>query len=267
MDTTYFLDNEQDCDKYPHDEIERLRAVQRCEIMDTPHDEAIDRITALTARVFQVPIAFVGIVESDRIWFKSRYGLDLPQMPRHPGLFASAILERTPWIVTDASLDPRTQDHPLVTGEFGLRFFAAATLTTMDGYSVGTLAIIDKLPRTIGRMEIAVLQDLAAMIMNEIELCVSFNHAWELDKALLDQLLRAKQQAEQTAKHDALTGLGNHRNFDAAFSVEINRIQRLMQRRFCGWREVVSPSMAVRHTGPRRHDREEVSANDSGACR
>lgn len=225
-DLTPPSDSEQGCLIIPHNEAERLRAVQRCEILDTPPDGAIDRITALAARVFQVPIAIVSIVDSDRIWFKSRYGLDLPQVPRDPGLCASAIFESTPWIVTDAALDPRTRVHPLVTGEFGLRFYAAAPLTTMDGYNVGTLSIIDKHPRKIGDTKIAVLQDLASMIMNEIELRVSLKHAWELDESLLQQLLTAKQQAEHTAKHDALTGLGNRRKFDEAFSVEINRVQR-----------------------------------------
>jgi diguanylate cyclase (GGDEF)-like protein len=225
MDLTPSSDSEQDCG-IPPNETERLRAVQRCEILDTPSDGAIDRITALAAHLFQVPIAVVSIVDSERIWFKSRYGLDLPQIPRDPGLCASAILGHTPWIVTDAALDPRTQAHPLVTGEFGLRFYAAAPLTSRDGYNVGTLGIIDKHPRKIDDMKIAVLQDLASMIMNEIELRVSLKHAWELDEALLEQLSRAKLQAEHMAKHDALTGLGNRRKFEESFSVEINRMQR-----------------------------------------
>jgi diguanylate cyclase (GGDEF)-like protein len=219
-------DSEQGRDLLPHNETERLRAVQRCEILDTPPDGAIDRITALAARVFQVPTAVVSIVDSDRIWFKSRYGLDLPQIPRDPGAGASAIFERAPWVVTDALLDPGTRVHPLVTGEFGLRFYAAAPLTTMDGYKVGTLSVIDRHPRKISDTKIAVLQDLASMTMNEIELRVSLKHAWELDDALLEQMLKAKQQAEHAAKHDALTGLGNRRKFDEAYSVEINRMQR-----------------------------------------
>ena len=210
----------------PHNEAERLGAVQRCEILDTPPDGAIDRFTALAARLFQVPTATVSIVDSDRIWFKSRCGLDLPQVPRDPGLCASAILKYTPWVVTDAALDPRTQAHPLVIGEFGLRFYAAAPLTTMDGHNVGTLAVIDKHPRRIDNTKIAILEDLASMVMNEIDLRVSLKHAWELDEALLQQLLRAKQQAEHSANHDPLTGLGNRRKFDETFAIEINRMQR-----------------------------------------
>src|SRR5258708_3114652 len=78
-------DSEQGRGIIPPNETERLRAVQRCEILDTPADGAFDRITALAARVFQVPTAVVSIVDSDRIWFKSRYGLDLPQVPRDTG--------------------------------------------------------------------------------------------------------------------------------------------------------------------------------------
>ena len=210
----------------PDNEIERLGAVQRCEILDTSPDGAIDRITALAARLFQVPTAIVSIVDKDRIWFKSRYGLDAIQVPREPGLCASTILADAPWIVTDAARDPRTVGHHLVKGGFGLRFYAGAALTTTDGYNVGALGVIDKCPRKIDPTHIGVLQELAAMVMNEIELRVSLKHAWELDESLLEQLLRAKQHAEHAAKHDVLTGLGNRRKLDEAFCIETNRIER-----------------------------------------
>ena len=202
----------QGCGIIPDNEIERLGAVQRCEILDSPPDGAIDRITALAARLFQVPTAIVSIVDKDRIWFKSRYGLDAIQVPREPGLCASTILADAPWIVTDAARDPRTVGHHLVRGGFGLRSYAGASLTTTDGYNVGALGVIDKYPRKIDDTKIGVLQDLASMVMNEIELRVSLKHAWDLDESLLEQLLRAKQHAEHAARHDVLTGLGNAGN-------------------------------------------------------
>lgn len=225
-DLTASRNSAQGCGIIPDNEIERLCAVQRCEILDSSPDGAIDRITALAARLFQVPTAIVSIVDKDRIWFKSRYGLDAIQVPRESGLCASTILGQAPWIVTDAARDPRTVAHHLVKGGFGLRFYAGVSLTTTDGYNVGALGVIDKYPRKIDNSQIGVLQDLASMVMNEIELRVSLKHAWELDESLLDQLLRAKQHAEHAARHDVLTGLGNRRKFDEAFCVEANRIER-----------------------------------------
>ena len=96
----------------PPNEQARLAAVQRYNILDTPPDHAFDHITALAAHFFKVPIAIVSIVDKNRIWFKSHYGVDVEQIDREPGLCASAILEDTPWLVTDAKLYPRTLTNP-----------------------------------------------------------------------------------------------------------------------------------------------------------
>ena len=131
----------------PSNEAERLAAVRRYDVLDTPPDGAFDRITALAARLFDVPIAIVSIVDTDRIWFKSHHGLDVEEIGREAGLCASAILHDGPWLVTDAAIDPRTLANPLVAGEFGLRFYAGVPLTTHDGYNLGTLCVIDHEPR------------------------------------------------------------------------------------------------------------------------
>ena len=100
-----------------HDEQGRLEAIRRYDILDTPPDGAFDRVTALAAQIFDVPIALVTIVDHDRIWFKSRYGLDgVEQIDRDPGLCASAILDDAPYVVEEARKDPRTLANPLVSG-------------------------------------------------------------------------------------------------------------------------------------------------------
>lgn len=147
-----------------------MDAVRRYDILDSPPDGAFDRITALAARLFEVPIAIVSIVDSDRIWFKSHHGLDVPEIDREPGLCASAILGDRPWIVTDARVDPRTLANPLVAGDFGLRFYAGVPLHTGDGFNLGTLCVIDYEPRGTTEAEIATLSDLAAVVVDELEL-------------------------------------------------------------------------------------------------
>lgn len=154
----------------PPNEPERMAAVRRYDILDTPPDGAFDRITALAARRFGVPISIISIVDEDRIWFKSRHGVPVEQIGRDPGLCASAILTNDPHILTDASVDPRSLANPLVAGDFGLRFYAGVPLTTSDGHNLGTLCIIDKAPRPIDEAQIADLKDLAAVVMDQMEL-------------------------------------------------------------------------------------------------
>lgn len=154
----------------PVDETERMAAVHHYGILDTPADSAFDRITALTARLFNVPMAIVSIVDHDRIWFQSRYGTAAEQIPRDPGLCASAILQDEVWVVENAAEDPRTLTNPLVVGDFGLGFYAGAPLKTRDGYNVGTLCILDTAPRKMSDVDSANLQDLARLVTHELEL-------------------------------------------------------------------------------------------------
>ncbi|MGB8651936.1 MAG: GAF domain-containing SpoIIE family protein phosphatase [Mycobacteriales bacterium] len=155
----------------PPDEEDRLAAVRRFEILDTPPDGTFDRITALAARSFGVPVSIVSIVDSDRIWFKSRHGLPhVTEIGRAPGLCASAILGDGPWVVTDAPSDPRALTNPLVAGEFGLRFYAGVPLTTREGFNLGTLCVLDVEPRQVTDSELALLADLAAIVVDQLEL-------------------------------------------------------------------------------------------------
>jgi two-component sensor histidine kinase len=159
------------------DEARRMAAVTRYDILDTPADGTFDRITAIAARRFDVPIAIISIVDHDRIWFKSHHGLDVAEIGRDPGLCASAILSSDPHILTDASADPRSLANPLVAGDFGLRFYAGVPLRTSDGYNLGTLCVIDKAPRPIDQGQIDDLKDLAAVVVDQLELRLSARRA------------------------------------------------------------------------------------------
>ena len=154
-----------------HAEAARLSAVRRYAVLDTPPDGAFDRIAKLAARLLEAPIAIISIVDEDRIWFKSHEGLEgVQEIARDPGLCASAILHDGPWILKDASIEPVALANPLVAGEFGLRFYAGIPLKTQDGHGLGTLCVIDKAPREITPEQTAILQDLAAVVMDELEL-------------------------------------------------------------------------------------------------
>ena len=167
----------------PENEAQRMAAVKRYDILDTPPDGAFDRITAIAARRFDVPISIISIVDHDRIWFKSHYGLDVKQIGRAPGLCASAILSESPHILPNAFTDPRSLANPLVAGDFGLRFYAGVPLRTHDGFNLGTLCVIDKEPRPVEQKQIDDLRDLASVVMDQMELRLSAREA--VDQAQL----------------------------------------------------------------------------------
>ena len=152
-------------------ERERIAAVRGYEILDTPPDGAFDRIAAVAARTFRVPIGIVSIVDTDRIWFKAHHGLpDVEEIDRVPGLCASAILQNEPWIVENAAVDPRTLANPLVAGDFGLRFYVGVPLRTSDGHNLGTLCVLDTEPHDVEEDQIQTLRDLAEVVVDELEL-------------------------------------------------------------------------------------------------
>jgi GAF domain-containing protein len=158
-------------------EAERLAALQSYEILDTPRDGAFDRITSLAARHFDVPVALVSLVDEDRIWFKSHHGLNTEEIPRAPGLCASVILSDSAYVVTNALEDPRALANPLVAGEMGLRFYAAAPLVTHDGHRLGTMNIIDFKPREFDAAGENTLREYAGLVMDQMELRLSARKA------------------------------------------------------------------------------------------
>ncbi|MEX2593225.1 MAG: GAF domain-containing sensor histidine kinase [Anditalea sp.] len=151
-------------------ENNRLEALHRFDILDTPPDGAFDHVVKLAAKLLEVPIAIISLVDKDRIWFKSRLGVDLPQVEKEEGLCASAIFTDEIYLVEEASKDPRTLANKLVAGSFGLEFYAAAPLATKDGYNLGTLCVIDRKPRNITNDQKETLKSLAKVVMNQMEL-------------------------------------------------------------------------------------------------
>ena len=160
-----------------HQEAERLTALRSYEILDTPPDGAFNRVTALAARYFDVPVALVSLVDEDRIWFKSHHGLDAEQVPRSPGLCASVILSDSAYVVKNALEDPRTLANPLVAGELGIRFYAAAPLLTHDGHRLGTVNIIDFKPRQFDSEGERAIHQFAGLVMDQMELRLSARKA------------------------------------------------------------------------------------------
>ena len=182
-------------------ETRRIEALRRYQILDTPPDGNFDGVTALAAKLLKVPIALTTLVDTDRIWFKSRHGLDVAEIGRDPGLCASAILDGLPYVVEDARFDLRTLANPLVAGEFGLRFYAAVPLCTHDNHRLGTLCVIDKEPREFGPDQVEILTTLAAIVMDQMELRLA-SRAIAEKNAELAELNEEKDGFLATAAHD-----------------------------------------------------------------
>lgn len=190
------------------DEAARLLALQRYNILDTPAEPKFDRIVRMASRMLEMPISLVSLIDEARQWFKARVGMERTETPRSMSLCAHAIQADDVMIVEDATLDPRFVANPLVTGDLKIRFYAGAPLTTNDGYRLGTLCVIDRVPRHLTEQQKLLMEDLAALVVDEMEL--------RRVNALLTQL----------ATTDSLSGLWNRRAFFALAEGEHQRAMR-----------------------------------------
>ena len=170
------------------DETARLEALWALGVMDTPPEARFDRITALASDLFDAPIALVSLVDEHRQWFKSRVGLEACSTDRSLAFCAHAI-EMGPdavMIVEDATLDPRFATNALVTQAPDIRFYMGATLTTADGFNLGTLCVIDTKSRpTPSEREQRRLRQLAQVVVDELVLGQSVRRVAEKRTLLL----------------------------------------------------------------------------------
>jgi diguanylate cyclase (GGDEF)-like protein len=198
----------------PIDEARRLAALHATRLLGSPPDDAFDRITRMASRLLKVPIALVSLVDKDIQWFKSRCGFDATQTGRDVSFCGHAILDHEPLVVPDALEDARFADNPLVTGPSRVRFYAGVQLYSIERQPIGTLCVLDRVPRSLGDDELDVLRDLARMtegLIHHRQLASAAQslrarvHLGPGDPALAD----AAGQVEFLLNHDVLTGLAN----------------------------------------------------------
>ncbi len=152
----------------PENESARQAALDQLRILDTPPEARFDRLTRMAARLLDAPIALISLIDRDRQWFKSSVGLDVSETPRSLSFCGHAIFDKEPLVIEDARLDERFHDNPLVTGDPSIRFYAGMPLHTADGHALGTLCVIDRKPRTLGKECRQYLRDLADCIEEQI---------------------------------------------------------------------------------------------------
>lgn len=154
----------------PLTSVERLRALRRLAILDTPPEEAYDRLTRLATRLLGVPIALVNLIDEERQFFKSAVGMgELRELPIGTGVCSYAVATREPLVLEDARQDPRFSSNPIVT-EHGLVSYVGIPLITAEGHALGTFCVVDTEPRRWSGDDIALMSDLASAVLTEIEL-------------------------------------------------------------------------------------------------
>ncbi|KYC40586.1 hypothetical protein WA1_26065 [Scytonema hofmannii PCC 7110] len=155
----------------PQNELQRLAALRRYQILDTACEAAFDDLTRLAAQICGTPIALISLVDEYRQWFKAKVGLDVESTPRDIAFCSHAILQPNDiLIVPDAQLDTRFATNPLVTSAPCIRFYAGAPLVTPEGYTLGTLCVIDFVPRQISSEQVEALRTLSRQVIAQLEL-------------------------------------------------------------------------------------------------
>jgi PAS domain S-box-containing protein len=154
----------------PNNEKGRLKALRRYDILDTPPEQAYDDLVALAAEITGAPVAFIALIDSKRQWFKAKHGISLTESPRETSFCGHAIMDGALFEVPDASNDERFHDNPWVTGQTNIRFYAGQALSTPDGHRIGTLCVIDQVPRALTPPQRSSLEALARQVMANLEL-------------------------------------------------------------------------------------------------
>ena len=151
-------------------QAERLEALHRFDILDTPREEEFDDIVELVARIAEVPVAVINFIDADRQWFKAEVGLGVRSTPLETSLCSHVILEHAFVEIADTLADSRMSDNPLCVAEDGFRFYAGALLKTADGLPLGTLCVLDRKPRALSDLQRRTIEVMAQRVMRELEL-------------------------------------------------------------------------------------------------
>jgi len=199
----------------PADEAERLLTLQRYNILDTPPELAFDDIAHIAAHICDAPISLVSMIDTDRQWFKSIYGIETSEMPRAIAFCAHTILQENVFVVPNAEVDVRFAENPLVTAAPNLRFYAGAPLKMPDGHKIGTLCVVDRVPRELSIAQHDTLQALARQVVAQLEL-----------RRTVAELKEANGRLAALATTDQLTGLNNMRAFSEQLQHEYARAVR-----------------------------------------
>jgi GAF domain-containing protein len=194
-------------------EKKRLKVLWQYDVLDTVPEEVFDDLTELAARICEAPVALISLVDENRQWFKSKVGLTTNETSRDVSFCSHAIEQEGLFIIPDATKDQRFAHNPLVTSDPKIRFYAGAPLVTPDGHALGSLCVIDKVPRELRADQQQALRVLARHVMTQLELR---RHARELAEAhqarevASGKLEEARAEVDKLKRELAKIKSGNH---------------------------------------------------------
>lgn len=236
------------------DEITRLASLKNLRLLDTLPSENFDRITRLAASIFGLPVAAVSLTDMNRQWFKSKVGVDHNQIPRDRAPCSEVAESCQPFVIRDFQKDPFFADSTL--GHAGIRFYAGAPLVTADGCGLGALCVLGTEPRDVTEEEMTTLCDLAAMVMNQVELTHALGRIEPISGLpnrfqLLNDLADMTLHSPQDERIISLLNLGQTEQFErlsrvlgpSYFDTLIHTIAQLL-------RDHVGPQSVPYHVGP-----------------
>ena len=175
-----------------NDETARLAALRRYRILDTEPEQAFDDLTLLAAQICETPIALITLLDEKRQWFKSRLGTSATETARSVAFCAHTIQQDDMFVVPDTLADERFRENPLVVGEPRVRFYIGAPLVTHDGHALGSLCVLDCVPRTLTAEQQAALDALRRQAVAQLELRLNIDE--------LAQALRERDHAEEAQR-------------------------------------------------------------------
>lgn len=200
----------------------RLQALQRFAILDTPMEPAYDELAVMAGHLCAAPVALISFLDRERQWFKAAVGLALAENPLDQSVCRYAARHTGVFVVPDLAKDPRFAHFDIVTQEHPMRFYAGAPLVTQDGYVLGTLCVLDHVPRQLAPHLQVLLLSLARQVIRLLELKRANEHQGQM----LVELEEARQQMAVLAHTDVLTGLANRRSFTDRLRQELALLQR-----------------------------------------
>lgn len=179
------------------DEAARLAALQKYAILDTEPEEAFDDLALLASFVCEAPLAMISLIDENRQWFKSKVGVSVSQTDREIAFCSTAIQQSDVFVVPNALQDERFRNNPLVVGEPNVRFYAGAPLINEDGLALGTICVVDRVPRELGPDQRAALQALSRRVLAQLELR---RHLLLLKEALADRTREEHEREKELLK-------------------------------------------------------------------
>ncbi len=154
----------------PANEKKRLEVLWQYDVLDSVPEEAFNDLAELAACICEAPVALISLIDEKREWFKAKVGVSLAEMSRNIAFCAHTIMGNGLMVVPDASADIRFSDNPLVICKPNIRFYAGAPLMTKDGYAIGTLCVIDQVPRELTATQEQALRVLSRFVMTQLEI-------------------------------------------------------------------------------------------------